>query len=142
MCSTFLQFFFPSNFWDHLYYLLLKYPTGKSWQKVVYVQHKSYIDSIKMVRDNSSNKRVSVSPYELNSLKPKSSNSLSLRDYHRRWSLRGTGFKLSGIWLGFRHNFFTQRFVKHWNGLPREVVISPFLEVFRKWLDSALSTMI
>jgi len=32
--------------------------------------------------------------------------------------------------------------VKHWNGLPREVVEAPSLEAFKTRLDRALSTLI
>lgn len=44
--------------------------------------------------------------------------------------------------LDIRRNFFTKRLIGHWNELPREVVESLSLKVFKKRLDVALSAMV
>ncbi|KFV88340.1 hypothetical protein N308_15614, partial [Struthio camelus australis] len=44
--------------------------------------------------------------------------------------------------LNLRKNFFTVRVPEHWNRLPREVVESPSLEIFKTRLDVILGNML
>jgi len=57
---------------------------------------------------------------------------------------RGIGHKLKHrkFHPNMRKNFFTPRAMEHWNRLPREVVESPSLEIFKTHLDKVLCSLL
>ena len=57
---------------------------------------------------------------------------------------RSNGLKLVNrrFCTNMQKNFFTVRVMEHWNRLPREVVDSPSLEIFRTRLDAYLCSLL
>ena len=57
--------------------------------------------------------------------------------YKKNFKLRWGRFRLD-----IRKKFFTQRVVKHWNRLTKEIVDAPSPKAFKARLDVALSSLV
>ena len=64
---------------------------------------------------------------------------LGWRGFEREFSLASAGCSSS---INTRKNFFPLRVMEPWNRLPREVVESPSLEIFKTRLDKVLCSLL
>ncbi|KAK4825549.1 hypothetical protein QYF61_000137 [Mycteria americana] len=104
-------------------------------------EHLPYEDRLRVGKRRLQGDLIEVFQY-LKGVYRKDGEGLCIRECSDR--MRGNGFKWEEgrFRLDIRKKFFTVRVVRHWNRLPREVVNTPSLEVFKARLDGVLSSLI